>query len=84
MDKPGGESHDPNEPQDEAAWRGLSFVEICAREIPTTNVFASILAHHSGPVWLVKPSSVENLHLVILCQLCLEHSAVGRTATSHP
>ena len=36
MDKPGGESHDPNEPQDEAAWRGLSFVEICAREIPTT------------------------------------------------
>ncbi len=36
MDKPGGESHDPNKPENEAAWRGLSFAEICEREIPET------------------------------------------------
>ena len=36
MKKPGSESHEPSKPQNEAAWRGLSFEEICAREIPET------------------------------------------------
>ena len=37
-----------------------------------------VAAHHSGPERLAKPYSVEDFHLLILCQLCLALTAFGR------